>query len=290
MAAVRRVLVALLVTAVLVGGVLVGLAVLYGYDKKPLPLADQCTAHVADLTVPVSPEQAHYASIIVGVATQRGLAPRASTIALATVYQESGIRNLDYGDRDSLGLFQQRPSQGWGTEAQVQEPYYASGKFYDALVKVPDWRTGDVNDVAQAVQRSGHPKGYVRHVENARRLASALTGETPASFTCRVHSPPPGDPAGLAEFLERTLPATSRVSRSGSTVTVTAETGQLAWSAAHLAVANHATYGLGAVEVDGRRWVPSRASLAAWAGEATGGRTVTITFDDVPTPTPTPGR
>lgn len=287
MAAFRRVLVGLLVTALLVAAVVVGLAVLYAYEKRPLPLADQCTARVADLTVPISTEQAHYASIIVGVATQRGLAPRASTIALATVYQESGIRNLDHGDRDSLGLFQQRPSQGWGSEAQVQEPYYASGKFYDALVKIPDWRTGDVNDVAQAVQRSGHPKGYVRHVENARRLASSLTGETPASFTCLVKSPPAGDPAGLADFLERTLPESSRVSRTGSTVTVTAQSGQLAWSAAHLAVANHSRFGLGTVEVAGRHWTASRTSFAPWLGEAKDGSTVVITFDNAPTPTPT---
>ncbi len=286
MAAFRRVLVSLLVTALLVGAVVVGLAVLYAYDKKPLPLTDQCTAHVADLTVPISTEQARNASIIVGVATQRGLAPRASTIALATVYQESGMRNLDYGDRDSLGLFQQRPSQGWGTEAQVQDPYYASGKFYDALVKVGGWRSGDVNDVAQAVQRSGHPKGYVRHVENARRLASALTGETPASFTCLVKSPPPADPAGLAEFLDRTLPDSSRVTQKGTTVTVEAASNPLAWSAAHLAVANHAEYGLGTVAVGARHWTASRTSFASWLGEGTGGTTVTITFEGAPTPTP----
>ena len=63
-------------------------------------------------------------------------------IALATAQQESRLRNLDYGDRDSLGLFQQRPSQGWGTEAQVQDPAYAAGKFYDWLVTVPGWETG----------------------------------------------------------------------------------------------------------------------------------------------------
>ena len=285
MGAIRRVVVALLVTSLFAVAVVAGLAVLYAYQKKPLPLADQCTAHVADLTVPISPEQAHYASIIVGVATQRGLAPRASTIALATVYQESGMLNIDYGDRDSLGLFQQRPSQGWGTEEQVQEPYYASGKFYDALVKVPNWRSGDVNDVAQAVQRSGHPKGYVRHVENARRLASALTGETPASFTCLVKAPPPGDPSGLAEFLERTLPESSTVSRTGTTVTVKAADSELAWSAAHLAVANHARYGLGRVEVGGRHWTASTTSFAPWLGETTDATTVTITFDNAPTPT-----
>lgn len=192
--------------------------------------------------------------------------------------------NIDYGDRDSLGLFQQRPSQGWGTDEQVQEPYHASGRFYDALVKVPNWRTGDVNDVAQAVQRSGHPKGYVRHVENARRLASALTGETPASFSCVVKNPPPGDPAGMDEFLSRTLPASSKLSRTGSTVTVEAVDGELAWSAAHLAVANHARYGLASVEVAGRTWVPATGSFARWTGEPAAGTTVTITFDNAPTP------
>jgi hypothetical protein len=102
--------------------ILAGLTLLYSYKKEPLPLADQCIAQVQELSVPLDVEQAHNATIIVGVATQRGLAPRASTIALATVYQESGIRNLDYGDRDSLGLFQQRPSQGWGTEARCRIP------------------------------------------------------------------------------------------------------------------------------------------------------------------------
>lgn len=286
MGALRRVGVALLFAALSVVAIVVGLSVLYDYHKRPLPLADQCIAQVAEQTIPVSTEQAHYASIIVGVATQRGLAPRASTIALATVYQESGMLNLDHGDRDSLGLFQQRPSQGWGTPEQVQEPYYASGKFYDALVKVPGWQTGDVNDVAQAVQRSGHPKGYVRHVESARRLASALTGETPASFSCVVKAPPHGDPAGLAEFLERTLPDSSVVRRTGSEVTVTATTSRLAWSAAHLAVANHARYGLGSVDVGGRTWVPTRSAFAPWTGEPTDTTTVVIRFDTSPTPTP----
>lgn len=280
MGALRRVFVGLLATTLIVATIVVGLVALYAYLKRPLPLADQCAATVADMSVPISTEQAHYASIIVGVATQRGLVPRASTIALATVYQESGMRNLDYGDRDSLGLFQQRPSQGWGTEEQVQEPYYAAGKFYDALVKVPDWENGDVNDVAQAVQRSGHPKGYVRHVENARRLASALTGETPASFSCTVRSPAPADPSGLAEFLRRTLPASSRVEQSGSTVTVTAETTRLAWSAAHLTVANHGTYGVASIEVDGRTWVPQNTAFAPWVGAPTNGTMVTISFDD----------
>ena len=288
MTAIRRVLVALVITALVMTGIVVGLWALYAWNKEPMPLADQCSASVADMTVSVTTEQAENLSMIVGVATQRGLAPRASTIAIATAYQESGIRNLTYGDRDSLGLFQQRPSQGWGSPTEVRDPYHASNRFYEALVKVPDWRNGDVNNVAQEVQRSGHPNGYAKHVENARRLASALTGETPASFTCRVFDPPTGDPEGLATFLERTLPASSRVTRTADEVTIEAESAQLAWSAASLSVANHHRFGLAGVDVAGRTWTPSSRELATWEGEPTGGTTVVVRFDVRPTPTPTP--
>ena len=287
MAALGRVLIGLVITAVVTALVVAGIVLLYQYNKAPLPLADQCIARVAEDNVGLDTEQAQNASIVVGVATQRGLAPRASTIAIATVYQESGIRNLDYGDRDSLGLFQQRPSQGWGTPAQVQDPWYASGTFYDALVKIPNWRSGDVNDVAQAVQRSGHPNGYARHVENARRIASALTGETPASFTCLVKNPNTADPAGLAAFLERTLPDSSQVTRGPDAVVVKARTNQLAWSAAHIAVAKTGRYGIQRVEVGGRHWTPSRTGHTPWLGDKDNATTVTIRFPGAPTPTPT---
>src|SRR3712207_3574887 len=88
--------------------------------------------------------------------------------------QESRLRNLDYGDRDSLGLFQQRPSQGWGTPGQVQDPVYAAGTFYDHLVTVPGWDSGRLTDVAQAVQRSGFPEAYQKHEGAAVELTAAL--------------------------------------------------------------------------------------------------------------------
>ena len=111
---------------------------------------------------------------------------RAVSIALATAYQESDIRNVDYGDRDSLGLFQQRPSQGWGTAAQVQNPYHAANRFYDALVKVEGYRTMEITDAAQAVQRSAFGEAYADHEADARILASALTGYSPAGLECVV--------------------------------------------------------------------------------------------------------
>ena len=110
-----------------------------------MPLATG-RVHAARTSLTLTAEQVTNAATIAQVARDRGLPDRAIVIALATAQQESRLRNLDYGDRDSLGLFQQRPSQGWGTEAQVQDPVYAAGKFYDGLVKVPDW------------ERAGSPK------------------------------------------------------------------------------------------------------------------------------------
>jgi hypothetical protein len=84
-------------------------------------------------------------------------------VAIAAALQESGLHNLDYGDWDSLGLFQQRPSQGWGTPAQIMNPTYAATQFYRNLLAVPDWQQMTVNDAAQAVQRSGFPNAYAQH-------------------------------------------------------------------------------------------------------------------------------
>lgn len=147
---------------------------------------EACSATAGGAKARVSIEQAQNAATIASVAARRGLPARAATIALATALQESGLRNLDYGDRDSLGLFQQRPSQGWGTEAQVQDPVYAAGKFYDELVKIDDYKTMNINDAAQKVQRSGFPEAYNKHEVRARALASALMGYSPAAFTCAI--------------------------------------------------------------------------------------------------------
>jgi hypothetical protein len=151
-----------------------------------LPPKEQCEATVNGSTVVLDLEQAESAAIIAGVAVRRGLPARAVTIALATAYQESGLRNLAHGDRDSLGLFQQRPSQGWGTAAQVRDPHYAAGKFYDALVKIRNYQNLAVTVAADRVQRSAFPNAYADHEADARILASALTGQSKAAFSCTV--------------------------------------------------------------------------------------------------------
>src|SRR3954447_5296916 len=126
---------------------------------SPWPTA-QCTLPATRMTL--TGEQIANARTIARVAYDRGLPERAVVIALATAMQESRLRNLDYGDRDSLGLFQQRPSQGWGTPEQVRDPVYAAGKFYDHLVQIPNWQTDPLTVVSQAVQRSAYPLAYGR--------------------------------------------------------------------------------------------------------------------------------
>jgi hypothetical protein len=122
---------------------------------------------------------------ISAVARDRGLPERAVVIALATAQQESQLIDLSYSDRDSLGLFQQRPSQGWGTPAELQDPAYAAGKFFDALVQVPDWQSGRLTDVAQAVQRSAYPELYQQWEGMATDLATSLApAPSPAPSTC----------------------------------------------------------------------------------------------------------
>jgi hypothetical protein len=208
-------------------------------------------------------EQAHFASIIAGVAVRRGLPPRAASIALATAYQETGIRNLDYGDRDSLGLFQQRPSQGWGTRQQLMDPYYATGRFYDALVKIKNWESADINDVAQKVQFSGHPEAYRDHEADARVLASALTGQSAAGFSCLDRSGTPGDAKELRTSLQRTF-GNIDDSADGSVITIRAGSGRRAWAYAHFAVANAHLYGVTTVKARNRSWQTQDFNLPDW--------------------------
>ncbi|MET7690646.1 heavy metal transporter [Streptomyces sp. NPDC005483] len=131
-----------------------------------------------------TPEQAVNAATITAVGTGRGLPERAVAIALATALQESGLRNISHGDRDSLGLFQQRPSQGWGTPKEILDPTYAAGEFYKHLVKVKGYQDLPLTVAAQRVQRSGYPEAYAKHEPDATVLAAALTGTSAATLTC----------------------------------------------------------------------------------------------------------
>jgi hypothetical protein len=229
----------------------------------PVPGQERCVATTGSQSVTLDLDQAHFASIIVGVSVRRGLPPRAASIAMATAYQETGIRNLDYGDRDSVGLFQQRPSQGWGSEKQLMDPYYATAKFYAALVKVKNWETDDINDVAQKVQRSGHPDAYRDHVADARVLASALTGRSPGGFSCLERENHAGAAPGLATALTKTFGDVSANTKD-QVVTIKAAGANRAWAYAHFAVANSMLYGVTDVQVGNRAWQTQSIDLPSW--------------------------
>ena len=230
---------------------------------EPVPGQQRCVATANNKSAVVDLEQAHFASIISGLSVRRGLSPRAASIALATAYQETGIRNLTYGDRDSVGLFQQRPSQGWGTKQQLMDPSYAAGRFYDALVKIKNWETDDINNVAQKVQRSGYPEAYNDHEADARVLASALTGQSPAGFSCLDRAGAAGDVKELRRSLQRTF-GNLDDSADGSVITIRARGDRRAWAYAHYAVANASLYGVTTVKIESQSWQTQDFNIPDW--------------------------
>lgn len=144
-------------------------------------------------------ESAENAALISAVSMERNMLAHAATVALATASVETNYRNLDYGDRDSLGLFQQRPSQGWGTPSEVQNPIYASNVFYAHLAAIENYQDLPVGVVAQRVQLSGYPDRYAQHEPVASTWAAAFTGQQQASVSCVL----PQQAAALAR--EKTL-------------------------------------------------------------------------------------
>ncbi|KRE80342.1 hypothetical protein ASG71_07045 [Arthrobacter sp. Soil763] len=244
-------------------------------------ITERCTATGAggeDLAT----DQAANAALISAVAVRRGLPARAASIALATAMQESKLRNIGHGDQagpDSRGLFQQRPSQGWGTEEQVMDPYHATNAFYDALVKVPGYESLPITQAAQRVQRSAYPGAYAQHEPMARAFASALTGFTPQGLDCSLRKPDAaGDPAEVQDRLAADFGVAAAV--SGRTVTVVAE-GNRAWAVAQWAVANAKPLSIADVRADGQAW--SRSARNGWqATDGTAGGQVTITLAEAP--------
>ncbi len=241
---------------------------------------DRCVATTSERRTTLTPTQAHYASIIVGVSVQRGLPDKAATVAIATAYQESKIVNIDYGDRDSLGLFQQRPSQGWGTPEQIMDPYFSTNAFYDALVKVKGWQQMEVTKAAQAVQRSAYPDAYAQHEANARTIASALVGQSKEAFSCLHRDVKVGDAYALSAFVSATFGPGVGVEVSGTRVVITTPDTKRSWAVAHSLVANYARYAISSVTTDGRSWTRQEAKLGTWdAGQPSPAGTVTLTLD-----------
>ena len=268
-----RVLIAVLVLLALLG--VAGWVWLRGV-VGPIPVREHCTATANGATVQFDPDQAGNAAIIAAIAVRRGLPARAGSIGIATAIQESKLRNIAHGDRDSLGLFQQRPSQGWGTPAQVQDPVYASNAFFDALVKIEGYEDMVITEVAQQVQRSAYPAAYADHEPEGRVLASALAGYSPAALTCVLREPTSAsaDPARVAETARAETGRRAQV--DGSTLTFAVRGERLGWSLAQWAVARGHALGIVDVATDGRRWSRTD-STAGWQPDAAAPAAGTVT-------------
>jgi hypothetical protein len=233
-----------------------------------VPIREHCTATASATAAEIDPDQAGNAAIIAAVASKRGLPARAASIAIATAIQESKLRNINYGDRDSVGLFQQRPSQGWGTRQQIADPVYATNAFYDVLSKVDGYQSMPITKVAQKVQRSGFPEAYADHEPEAKIIASALSGYSPGGFTCVLRpSTDAGQSAGSDGLTTRAKALRSAAdretgrssagvqSKTALRFAVGASTGDRnAWALAHWAVARANGLDVVRVQVAGQVW------------------------------------
>lgn len=243
---IRRALVSLAVIVVLIAAAIVAWPYLRNLGRTPgcSVTTTSDSAYDAATTFNLSEAQGANAATIAAVGIRLGMPDHAVTVALAAALQESNLYNLPDGDRDSAGLFQQRPSQGWGTRAQVLDPVYAATVFYEKLRAQPGWAGLSVTDAAQLVQRSAAPFAYAQWEPQARAYAAALTGELPAALTCRglTISAPSAD-----------LVATA-AAELGTTALTGAHSQARGWSISSWLVAHASHLGIDRVTFDGRTW------------------------------------
>lgn len=267
------------VTILVVLGIVAGATYTVFAKLRSELFSPSCTATAAGASVTFTPEQSANAALIAAISDKRDLPPRAASIAITTAIQESKLRNLNYGDRDSVGLFQQRPSMKvWGTREQILDPVHSTNGFYDALVKVDGYESMVITQVAQKVQKSAYPEAYADHEQEGRILASTLRGQSPAGFVCQLRPAETVVPAAtVAADLDTQLGV--KATTDGSTLTVAAPSDELAWGAGQWAVARAEAYGIDRVQVGDRAWTRGEGGSAdSWStGEASSSpTTVTI--------------
>jgi hypothetical protein len=217
-----------------------------------------CRVSLDNQTYTLSPEQTSHATTIAAVGKRMGMPDHAVSVALAAALQESKLQNLQYGDRDSLGLFQQRPSQGWGSETEVLTPHYAAGAFYRRLARIRGWESLPVTTAAQRVQHSGAPLAYAQWEHEARAIAQAATGEIPAGLSCRVDvGPTQASGKPLRQALTRELgPLTLDVPVPEAR----------GWTVAAWLIGHAPEYGISQVSFADRIWTASSGRWVAYTG------------------------
>ncbi len=250
-------------------------------SPAPAPPPPGCQAGTGVSAISLGTGQAAVAATIAGVAARHRLPRQAVIIAYAAALQESQLENLDYGDRDSVGVFQQRPSQGWGPAADLEDPVYATTKFFDALIRVPGYARMPVDQAAQAVQRSADGSAYEQWVEVATLLSGYFTGQSPHGVSCWFA---PGGRANLTAAVRELrqtfgpqggVLASITTGRSGQkengSVAVVRARRDAAWTVASWLVAYAQDYGISQVRYAGYEWNAADGSMGWQPDTGAGG-------------------
>jgi len=284
----RRLTVIIVIAALLAAGGYAAYTAFQHYVTRLLTVPG-CQAGTGTNAIPLDFGQAADAAIIAGVATREYLPQQALVIAYATALQEAKLENPSYGDLDSVGIFQQRPSQGWGTAAQLEDPAYATAAFFRALVKVPNYTALPVDQAAQDVQRSADGSAYEQYAQTGAALAADFTA-VPHTVTCWYDPPTQAANLGVSPNLNlkaatdsladtfgspgsRNVVRAVSTARSGqsASIAVTAASG---WSVANWLVTNADDYGITKVAYDGYQWTAGLTETAWQVDSGAGARSI----------------
>jgi hypothetical protein len=237
-----------------------------------------CQAGTGAQAITLDTDQAAIAATIAGVAARHRLPRQAVTIAYAAALQESKLHNLDYGDRDSVGIFQQRPSEGWGSTAELEDPVYATTKFFAALTQVRGYTKMPVYQAAQDVQHSADGSAYAQWSGVAGQLAGYFTGKPPHGVSC-WYSPagsadvagavrrmaeafgPPGRKAVVVAISTNRSAQKNSGQKNGRITAVLRVRRDAAWAVAGWLVAHAQAYGLSEVRYAGYEWKVADGSM-----------------------------
>ena len=288
-----------LVVVLVVAGILAGLGIWLLNKLGGISLFNtaQCVATSDNQSYTYDLQQMQNASTIAAVGVKLGVPSYGIQIAEATARQESKFYNVTGGDRDSLGLFQQRPSEGWGTSSQIMDTTYSSTAFYQALLKVSNWQNLPLTQAAQDVQHSAYPDAYAAHEQEGAVLTNVFTGTAGAGLTCTLDgptfSPQATDNSGMTtlgqsvvsdaqkQWGEASVEDVSGSARTFSLVVPSSLSGtsatQRGWAYANWAVSKAEALGITQVGYDGKTWSASNNSNSwqtAAAADAPTGRVI----------------
>ncbi len=232
----------------------------------PLLKGSGCEATGVGQVITLAPGQAGIAATIAGVAQREALPPRAVSVAYAAALQESKLQNLTYGDRDSVGIFQQRPSQGWGKPSQIENPVYATSRFFGALTEVPRYQRLPIYQAAQAVQRSADGQAYQQYQGLALHMARAFTGQVPHAVSCWYAQRISGQARLAAAEIEltRTFGALPTRAAGDPGLIVRVGSARDGWAVAVWLVTYAQQYRISDVQYAGYRWTAAD-SARGWA-------------------------